>query len=67
MTRKQTGGNYPEGECSDGCCEMPIQCADKDKHGGCTPLCVGTGLVLLACYAIIGAWTFARTIAEYMK
>jgi hypothetical protein len=80
MTCKQTGCNYPEGECGGTCplCNqrhnqvrdcpaMPIQYADDEKGEDNLLLYVGVAMVLLVCFALVGVWTFAKTLVEYVK
>jgi hypothetical protein len=46
---------------------MPIQYADDEKGEDNLLLYVGVALVLLVCFALVGVWTFAQAIAEYVK
>jgi hypothetical protein len=79
MTCKQTGCNSPEGECNGTClpCNqnrsqgracpaMPIQYADDESEDNLL-LYVGVAVVLLVCFALVGVWTFAKTLVEYVK
>jgi hypothetical protein len=45
---------------------MPIQYADDESEDSLL-LYVGVAMVLLVCFALVGVWTFAQTIAEYVK
>jgi hypothetical protein len=46
---------------------MPIQYADDEKGEDNLLLYVGVAMVLLVCFALVGVWTFAKTLVEYVK
>jgi hypothetical protein len=46
---------------------MPIQYADDEKGEDNLLLYVGVACVLLVCFALVGVWTFAKTLVEYVK
>jgi hypothetical protein len=65
MPCKQTGCNYPEGECNGACQALTIQYAGSEPKNS-PQLYVGVACVLLVCFALIGVYKFAQTVAGWL-